>query len=296
MKSLHRLLTLLLCISAASAAAAADISQRQRKTPDAVRIVSANIRYLAPDDKTTGNDWDKRKELARDVLLAQDADIICFQEFDKAHLDYLIKQFPGYTAFGFVERKEGQRKLNTVFYSKKRFSAISEGGAFLSATPDVYRSKFPESSQVRHVTRVHLKDRVTGREVIVWNAHFDHRSQPARDQQASALIDIAKKYASADIPQIITGDLNCMAKTKALQTLFSGGFIDSYTAIHGPKDPGFTYHGFKGVNHKTASGKIDFVLANKTLRPTVAEIIRDSRDGRYPSDHYFVSTEFEYAK
>ena len=41
--------------------------------------------------------------------------------------------------------------------------------------------------------------------------------------------------------------------------------------------------------------KIDHVLYNKLLKPVAAEIIRDNRGGRYPSDHYFVSAEFVYA-
>lgn len=297
MKTMYRILLCLLPLAAlnsVSGADASDIPQRGRKSPTAVRVVSANIRYLAEADKATGNDWDKRKELARDVLRAQDADIICFQEFNQPHYDYLKGQFPDCEAFGFVERKTDGRKLNTVFYSRKRFEKISEGGAFLSDTPDVYRSKIPESSQVRHVTRLHLKDRATGRELIIWNTHFDHKSNPARAKQAAVLLGLIKKYP-AGIGHVITGDLNCSAATPGIKTIKQGGFTDTYTAVHGPADPGFTYHGFHGVNfEKPKMGKIDFVFCNSALRPTAAEVIRDSRGGRYPSDHYFVSAEFEY--
>ena len=159
------LAALLAGASLTSSAANADIPQRQRQSPDALRVISANVRYPAKVDMKTGDDWDSRKALARDVLLAQDADLICFQEFTKEHLEYLEGQLPGYTSFGFVD-SEGGRKVNTVFYSTKRFEKISEGGAFLSATPDVFYSKFAESSLVRQVTRLHFKDRATGRELI----------------------------------------------------------------------------------------------------------------------------------
>ncbi|MDF9827151.1 endonuclease/exonuclease/phosphatase family metal-dependent hydrolase [Ereboglobus sp. PH5-10] len=304
MKSTQRILLPILSLAltanfAFAAAPGSDIPQRKRQSPEAVRVVSANIRYLAKADIATGDNWDKRKEFARDVLRAQDADIICFQEFNNPHYDYLKGQFPDYEAFGFVERKEDGRKLNTVFYSKKRFETIAADGAFLSATPDVYRSKFEESSQVRIVTRLHLRDRATGRELMIWNTHFDHRSSPARTKQAAVLVELAKKH-SPNIGHIITGDLNCTQKTEAIKTIKAGGFIDTYTALHGPADPGYTFHGFKGHSYGKTHGKIDFVFCNDTLRPTVAEIIKDSRviDGvrRYPSDHYFVSAEFEYAK
>lgn len=303
MKSFKSIIPLLLFAFAANLALAAnpasDIPQRKRQSPETVRVVSANIRMPVAADKKTGNDWDKRKEFLCEVLLAQDADIICFQEFHPSYFDHLKKSFPDYHAFGFADTDEG-RKVNTVFYSGKRFEKISEGGAFLSPTPDVYRSKFPESSLVRHFVRLHLKDRLTGRELLVWNTHFDHtKLQASRDKQAGVLADFLKKQL-AGIHQIVTGDLNCDASTEAIRTIKSAGFTDTHTALHGPADPGHTYHGFKGHNHVTQTGKIDFIFCNNSLRPISAEIIKDHRviDGveRYPSDHYFISAELEYAK
>ncbi len=286
----------LLALAASLAFAAdADIPQRKRKSPEAIRIVSANIRFPLDADNGSGNEWDKRKELARDVLLAQDADIICFQEFRHAHHAFLKDYFRDYDAAGFVDADDG-RKPNTIFFSKKRFEKISEDGAFLSATPQAYRSKFSESASVRHFFRVRLKDRMTGRELIIWNTHLDHKHQPGRDKQAATLVDFIKKQP-AGIPQLITGDFNCHTLTPAIKTIKDAAFTDTYTAVHSvPDDPGYTYHNFLGAKYpRPGNRKIDFIFCNNGLRPTAAEIIRDSRDGRYPSDHYFVSAELEYA-
>lgn len=299
MKTIHRILLCILPLAAlnfACAAGSSDILQRKRQSPDHIRIVSANVRVVnIKSDKASGDDWDKRKELARDVLLAQDADIICFQEFLKEHLDFLADCFPGYGVVGFIDTKETSRKPNTVFYSKKRFEKIADDGAFLSPTPEIYRSKFEESSRVRSCTRLHLKDRLTRRELIVWNTHFDHKNQIARDKQSVALMGIIKQTPSG-IPQILTGDLNCAAATPAVRTIKESGFTDTHTTLHGPADPGFTYHRFLGPKYeRPGMGKIDFIFSNSALRPVAAEIIRDGRNGRYPSDHYFVSSELEYA-
>jgi endonuclease/exonuclease/phosphatase family metal-dependent hydrolase len=40
-------------------------------------------------------------------------------------------------------------------------------------------------------------------------------------------------------------------------------------------------------------GKIDWIFARGATRVVGAAIIRDSRDGRFPSDHYFVSADVE---
>lgn len=298
MKTMHRLLLSVFALAAlnlgASSGAASDIAQRQRKTADAVRIVSANIRFLLPSDEGTGNEWSKRKELARDVLLAQDADIICFQEFRAAHHEFLGKYFAEYENVGFKDDDDGQM-ANMVFYSKKRFKKIANDGAFLSPTPSVYRSRFPDSPKgPRHVNRILLQDRLTGRELMIWNTHLSAgKRQHVRDSQAEVLAGFLKKQ-NASVPQIVTGDFNCDATHDAIKSIKSAGFTDTYTAINGPADPGYTYHGFRGVKYGKKSGKIDFIFCNDRLRPTAVEIIRDSRKGQYPSDHYFLSAELEY--
>jgi endonuclease/exonuclease/phosphatase family metal-dependent hydrolase len=286
------LLAAALVPAAAAAPPAPDIPQRQRQTPAAIRVVTANIRFLLPADEGTGNEWDKRKQLARDVLLAQDADIICFQEFRDPHHAYLKKHFAGYELSGFVEGERG-RTANAIYHSKKRFKKVSMDGAFLSPAPGEYRSKFPESSSVRSVTRLHLKDRQTGRDLLIWNTHLDHKYQAGRDKQAAVLAGFLKKQPPG-APQIVTGDFNCAAKTEAIQTIKSAGFTDTYTALHGPEDPGYTYHNFLGHKYNKPHGKIDFILCTGALRPTAAEIIRDNRANHYPSDHYFISAELEY--
>ncbi|AWI09875.1 endonuclease/exonuclease/phosphatase family protein [Ereboglobus luteus] len=218
----QRILAFFLCALAANFAFAAapdsDIPQRKRLSPEAIRIVSANIRFLVPEDDGTGNEWDRRKELARDVLRAQDADIICFQEFRKAHHDYLKTYFPDHGDVGFVDGDDGQM-ANMIFYSKKRFEKNAHHGAFLSPTPEVYLSTFPNAPRTaRHFNRLHLRDRLTGRELMIWNTHFSAggKRQPARDAQAGVLADFLKKQPST-IPQIVTGDFNSSAKIQRLQ-------------------------------------------------------------------------------
>jgi endonuclease/exonuclease/phosphatase family metal-dependent hydrolase len=292
---LAALLLLAAALAAAALPAASDIPQRQRQTPTAIRIVSANIRFLLPADEGTGNEWDKRKQLARDTLLAQDADIICFQEFRDPHHAYLKKYFPDYDETGFVDGDDGQM-ANMVFYSKKRFKKIANDGAFLSPTPGVYLSTFPDAPKsARHFNRIYLKDRLTGRELLLCNTHLSAgKRQHARDRQAAVLAGFLEKQP-AGIPQIVTGDFNCTAKTEAVQTIKNAGFTDTYTALHGPADPGYTYHNFLGHKYGKTHGKIDFIFCTGALRPTAAEIIRDNRAGHYPSDHYFLSAELEYA-
>ena len=100
-----------------------------------------------------------------------------------------------------------------------------------------------------------------------------------------------------DLPQFFTGDLNADATNPAIENVKAGGWNDTYAAVHGPEDPGFTYHAFLGPRFveerppEKIKGKIDWIFYRGPVKTLGTAIIRNGRDGRYPSDHYFISAE-----
>lgn len=297
-KLLHHLPAALLALFVFSAAPPAvaddgEITKRTRKTENAVRVVTANLRQHFAFDYDTGDGWKDRRELCRDVLAAQDADIICFQECSLDQIEYLKKAMAGYLWFGLGNAPGERNPFNAILYSGKRFKKANTGAFWLSDTPEIAGSHIA-GSRIRFVNWILLKDTKTGRDLMVWNTHLDHQGNAFREKQIGILLNRTTKI-SPQIPQILTGDFNTSADNAVIKVTQAVGWIDSYTAVRGPGDPGRTAHGFRG--EKAGPGKkIDFIFANKCLKPTAAEIISDSRNGRYPSDHYFVSAELEYAE
>ncbi|MDB5296769.1 MAG: exodeoxyribonuclease, partial [Phycisphaerales bacterium] len=49
-----------------------------------------------------------------------------------------------------------------------------------------------------------------------------------------------------------------------------------------------TFHAFGG---KTDGPRIDWILCSPEWTPVAAGIVRTSKDGRYPSDHFPITTE-----
>ena len=145
-------------------------------------------------------------------------------------------------------------------------------------------------SAVRLAAWVRLKDIQTGAEMRVVNTHLDHVSQPAREAQARLLGEDAAAYPYA-FPQLLAGDMNGDSRNPAIGAFRQAGWVDTHAQIHGPRDPGFTYHGFSGPHHSDELGKIDWIFARGAVRVTAAEIVTAHRDGRYPSDHYFLSVD-----
>ena len=91
-------------------------------------------------------------------------------------------------------------------------------------------------------------------------------------------------------PVLVTGDFNALAGSPEMRVLLEDGpdgplLRDTLPAAR-PAAEGGTFHAFRGT---TDRGPIDFVLADDAWEVTAARIVRDERDGRYPSDHFPVS-------
>lgn len=304
----------------------APIRQRLLRSPDSLKIVTANLRETKDEDYKTGNGWTQRRELCRDILLAQQAQIFCFQECRLAQLAYFKRPFPEFEWFGLANLRPGKAEepSNAILYSTTRFRRLDAGGFWLSETPHVRSSRSWDAAAPRFVNWVRLHDRRADRELLVWNTHLDYHSREARENSCLLLAQAAQKHPR-ELPQILAGDMNARGtpmrtrriiengktvriepienpppRSRAIQNLLDGGWIDTYVEHHGEGEPGLTAHQFRGeefagTEQGQARTKIDYLFRRGPLTTLDAEIIRDSRNGRYPSDHYFVSAELAYS-
>lgn len=264
-------------------------------------ILTCNIRVPLPEDEAGGNGWPARRDLCVDVIRAQKPDVVCMQEVMREPMQDLQRAFPAFGSFGFEGPEMDARKVgyqgiakNPILYSRERYDLVSEGGFWLSETPHLPGSLSWESARARHVNWVRLRDRASGRQFRVLSTHLDHVSQHAREEQIKMILAEAALYAS-DFPQVLAGDFNAGADNPVLKLALAASWTNTRTAAPGPPDEGNTTHGFLGAKYvpKTEAGRkrgpIDFILTHGPVSTLAWKIVRDSRDGHYPSDHYFVS-------
>jgi endonuclease/exonuclease/phosphatase family metal-dependent hydrolase len=251
-----------------------------------MKILSCNIRTsLARDGE---NAWPHRKALCARLIRAQEADLIGFQEMsDIQHAD-LAAALPEYDHYGLADEPCGHRPQNAIFFLKGRFRRVTAGGYWLSKTPHVPGSRSWDSACVRLANWVRLQDLATGKEFRFVNTHLDHVSQPAREGQAALLVEEALAYP-AEYPQLLAGDLNAESPNRAINVLREGGWADTFAAANGDRAPGSTFHAFKGPESASPIGKIDWIFMRGCMAATESAVIRDSENGRFPSDHYFLS-------
>jgi len=273
----------------------------ENKAQENHRILCCNIRVDLPEDDAKGFGWSSRKDSCFQIIKAHKPDIICLQEVLKNQMNDFKIAFPAFQALGFdgpemdahTTGYHGIAK-NPIMYSTDRYELLAAGGFWLSETPLVAGSKSWDTNRARHVNWVRLKDKKSAKDFRVLNLHLDHKSQLAREHQTNLVLDESAQYPNS-YPQLLCGDFNASAENKVYENVISAGWHDTYTAIHGNAEPGYTVHLFQGDKYekKGQGKKIDFVFARGEVESIESDIIKDHVNGKYPSDHYFVSAEIK---
>jgi endonuclease/exonuclease/phosphatase family metal-dependent hydrolase len=253
-----------------------------------VTIMSFNIRYGTAKDGE--NAWSARQAMLFDVVREQNADLIGLQEALDDQIAEIIRAIPGYATVG-VGRDDARRggEFSAILFRADRFRVGEAGTFWFSDTPAVPASKSWGNSITRICTWARFIDR-DGRGLWHFNVHLDHQSQASRERSTELLWQRVQSRPFAKEPVIITGDFNVGESNPALVPLTGarvGGppsFVDTFRVLRPQEREAGTFSGFKlGV---TTGEKIDYVLVQPTAEVLHAEIIRTSRNGRYPSDHF----------
>jgi endonuclease/exonuclease/phosphatase family metal-dependent hydrolase len=290
-----RLLTVLLVLCGCSSV----WGQSRPSESDAageLRVMSFNIRYgTAPDGE---DHWDKRHDLVFEVIRTHRPDVVGLQEALRFQLDAIREALPIYDEIG-VGRDNGQDKgeYNTILYRKDRLKVLESGNFWYSDTPSVPGSKHWGNNLPRICTWAHLELRdASQKRFYFFNTHLDHQSQPSRERSARLLAERIAGRKTAD-PVVVTGDFNSGEDNPAIRYLVSREgsgrtgaqndhqltLIDTFRRLHPDVKEAGTFNGFKG---KRTGDKIDYIMVTPEVRVLRAEIVRDNRNGRYPSDHF----------
>ncbi len=258
------------------------------------RIMSCNVRTPKKADEDAGDGWQARKAMCMKVIQSKKPDIFCLQECTDEQLGDFRSAWPKFSSFAILPGATAQPgTIGDVIFFSSRYEVVAETAYWLSATPHIPNSVSWDSKYSRFVNWVRLRDKTSGQEFRVINTHFDHKGIEARLHSAEMLTKDAMAYP-ANYPQVLVGDLNSSPWDEPVRLLLEGGWTDTYTELNGAADPGFTSHAFLGERFENSEkqGKIDWIFYRGPIKPLLADIIKDRRGERYPSDHYFLLVEF----
>jgi len=248
-----------------------------------LKIMTFNIRYGTANDGE--NSWMYRKDNVVETIMNFNPALFGLQEALQLQIDEILKQMSNYTYIG-AGRDDGKSagEYSCIFYFKNRFDVDSSGTFWFSDTPNIVASKSWGNNITRICTWVLFRDKISKKLFYMFNVHLDHESQPSREKSAELLV---KKINQKTLPIILSGDFNCGDDNATIKTILENGLIDSYRKLHEKKPDEGTFNSFKG---ETNGDKIDFIFVTKEFEIKRSEIIRTNFNGKFPSDHFPVTT------
>ena len=263
----------MLAILAAAALLAIDID-----------VMTFNIRYGTASDGE--NAWPQRRSQVMDMLREEAPQVLGLQEALAFQIDEILAAFPHYAAVG-LGRDDGLRggEHSSILFDSRRFTVGASGTFWLSDTPTVPGSTSWGNRITRICTWARLIDR-QGRGLWIYNCHLDHESQPSREKSVALILERLSSGEPKE-PAILMGDFNAGEDNAAVAQVRAAGLIDSYRKLH-PEDRDVAT--FTGFRFGAITGpKIDHIFCTSAFGVLRAAIVRTSREGRYPSDHFPVS-------
>jgi endonuclease/exonuclease/phosphatase family metal-dependent hydrolase len=261
----------------------------QQDAPDALNVMSFNIRYNNPDDGEHA--WPHRRDRVASVIRFHQADVAGLQEALIGQIRDLEQRLPDYTWVG-VGRADGEEggEFSPIFYRPDRLELLEHDTFWLSETPDVAGGQSWDAALPRIVTWARFRDRQTDQTFYHFNTHFDHRGEQARLESARLITQRIDSLAG-DVPTVVTGDFNVTPDAPPYAHL-ADALTDAYTAVETPHGPPGTYFGFEVTEEE--GRRIDYVFTANEVTVQRFGTITDQWRGDYPSDHLPVLAEVTF--
>jgi endonuclease/exonuclease/phosphatase family metal-dependent hydrolase len=255
-------------------------------SPAALTVTTYNLRFAS---STPPNAWPQRRPIMVELIRKLSPDVMGTQEGLYSQLKDLAGDFPEYDWIGLGREGGSRGEFMAVFYRKARLKPLAYDHFWLSDTPELMNSATWGNTCRRMVTWVRFRDRLTGAEFYVFNTHFDHLSQMAREKSAE-LVRQRIAALKTDQPVLLTGDFNSVAGTNKTYAILTSDHFLSDTWLVAPEKVGDgldTFNSFKAVGK--GGRRIDWILTRGKVEVLRAEISDDSRNGQFPSDHFPVT-------
>ncbi len=254
-----------------------------------IEIMSYNVRYANENDGE--NSWSLRKDYITNQFQFYEPDIFGVQEAVLEQLEYFRDHLDGYNYVG-VGRDDGKTEgeFSAIFYDTNSFEVLRENTFWLSETPQKVSVGW-DAAMGRICTYALFEEKESGKIFWVFNTHFDHIGEEARKESADLILAKIAEVNSEELPVILMGDFNLEPEATGISRI-SEVMNDSRHFSKYQFGPEGTFNGFKFS--EPINRRIDYIFTSKeNIEVLKYAVLTDSRDQKYPSDHFPVFIELQ---
>ena len=249
-----------------------------------------NLRFNTPNDGP--NWWELRKEWVADQVNYYAPDVMGIQEGKHEQVTFLDSALINYDFVG-VGRDDGKTggEYSAVFYNAEKLEVLESGTFWLSETPNKVSVGW-DASMERISSWAKFKDKLTGDQFWVFNAHLDHIGPESRLNALKLVYQKTQEKNIEGLPVLVMGDFNSVPGAPPIQFLSSVMKDSREVSETKPYGPIGTFNGFDVSS--PLEGRIDYIFVNDEIDVKKYVVISEVRGGLSPSDHLPVFVHFEF--
>lgn len=255
-----------------------------------LKLMTYNIRLDVSSDGE--NAWPVRKDFFASQIQFYEPDIMGIQEAMPNQVIDIEKSLLQYSQVGLGREGEGKGESSNIFYKKEKFKVIETNTFWLSDTPDSI-SKGWDAACNRVCTFALLYEKDTDRKFWVFNTHLDHIGERARAKGLELILSKIDQFNIHHYPVILMGDFNFEPNDKTILGVKKQMYDAREVVTSMPFGPIGTFNNFEF--NKAVTKRIDYIFISKKSKLEVKKyaVLTDSKDLKYPSDHFPVYIELK---
>ena len=253
-----------------------------------LKMMTYNIRLdVAVDGE---NNWSHRKDFFTSQIQFYEPDIFGVQEATPNQVIAISNALLQYDKIGIGREGVGKGESSNIYYKKDRFMVKNEITFWLSETPNEI-SKGWDAACNRVCTFGLFKDIKTRRTFWVFNTHLDHIGEIARTKGIELILSKINQVNKANLPVFFMGDFNSQPEENRILELKKIMNDSRELSIEKPFGPIGTFNNFQ--YNEPVTKRIDYIFLSKNNGFTIQKyaVLTDSKNLRFPSDHFPVLIE-----
>jgi endonuclease/exonuclease/phosphatase family metal-dependent hydrolase len=256
-----------------------------------LKVMTYNIRLdVAVDGE---NDWSHRKDFFTSQIQFYEPDVFGIQEATPNQVIDISNALSQYNHIGIGREGVGKGESSNIYYKKERFSVSKETTFWLSETPNEI-SKGWDAACNRVCTFALFEDLKSNKSFWVFNTHLDHIGEVARTKGIELILSKIEAVNIQKLPVIFMGDFNSEPNENRIIALKKIMNDSRELSVEKPLGPFGTFNNFQ--YNEPATKQIDYIFLSKNSFFIVNKyaVLTDSKNLRFPSDHFPVYIEMKY--